>query len=97
MPRVVRTESPAGELLLEDEVARPGVGLEVEPAPRVEGVGAAQEEARVVVQAGEYARIVVAIGLGNRERNGGFVNRVKSSCSGGLEMALARHERGHLK
>ena len=74
MPRVVRTESPAGELLLEDEVARPGVGLEVEPAPRVEGVGAAQEEARVVVQAGEYARIVVAIGLGNRERNGGFVN-----------------------
>ena len=49
MPRVVGAESPARELLLEDEVARPGVGLEVEPAPRAEGVGAAQNEARIVV------------------------------------------------
>ena len=69
MPRVVRAKSPAGELLLEDEVARPRVGLEVEPAPRAEGVGAAQEEARVVVQAGEDARVVVAVRLtGEKDR-----------------------------
>ena len=63
VPRVVRAEAPAGELLLEDEVAGPGIGLEVESAPRAEGVGAAQEEARVVVQAGEDAREVVAVRL----------------------------------
>ena len=67
VPRVVGAEPPPGELLLEDEVARPGVGLEVEPAPRAEGVGAAQQEARVVVQPREDARIVVAVGL--RKRN----------------------------
>ena len=67
MPRVERAEAPAGELLLEDEVAGPGIGLEVEPAPRAEGVGAAQEEARVVVQAGEDARVVVAVRLGKKK------------------------------
>ena len=66
--RVVGAEPPPGELFLEDEVARPGVGLEVEPAPRAEGVGAAQQEARVVVQPREDARIVVAVGL--RKKNG---------------------------
>ena len=63
VPRVEGAESAPRELLLEHEVARPGVGLEVEAAPRAEGVGAAQDEARVVVQAGEDAREVVAVGL----------------------------------
>ena len=81
MPRVVGAEPPPGELLLEDEVARPGVGLEVEPAPRAEGVGAAQQEARVVVQPREDARIVVAVGLRTKEKRTVLSKRRKEADS----------------
>ncbi len=63
MLRIVGAESLPRELPLEHDVPRPGVGLEVEPAPGVEGVGAAEQEAGVVVQSGEHARVVVAVGL----------------------------------
>ena len=77
VPRVVRAESPGRELLFEHEVLRPGVRLEVEPAARAEGVRPTEQEAGVVVQAGEHPRVVVAVGLKRKYVN--IVNIVSDS------------------
>lgn len=81
MRRVVWAEPPSRELFFEDEVPRPRICLEVEPAFRVVGVGAAQDETGVVVQAREDARVVVAVGLRKKKRKHIFSDMITFTCA----------------
>ena len=57
MPGVIGTESLSGELLVDVDV---GVVVGVEPAPRVEGVGAADQQPPVF-SLGQHPDVVLAV------------------------------------
>ena len=59
MPRVVRTESLSRELLVHVGV---GLVVGVEPASRVEGVRAADQQA-AVLSLGQHSNVVLAVVL----------------------------------